>query len=157
MSPRLLRWLVQAALLVGLVLHVRHGLDRLSASRWLVRVEVTSREFYKMGPAAGPLLRRNLDLLKVAEQQDPLEPGIPIAIGAVHQLLGSPHAALEPYERALAIEWRPEAFLNLGRAQRRSGRHAEARESFQKALKLDGRLVPEIEAELKAMETPPLP
>lgn len=148
------RWGAQGLVLLGLWLYLGQGLNRLMASRWLIRAEVTSLEAWKMGPAGGNLLRSNLDLLKKAEAKDPLEPGIPIAIGAVHLLLGSSHAAIDAYDRALGIEWRPETYLNLGRAQRRAGLEAKARESFHTALKLDSQLTPEVEAELKAMKNP---
>lgn len=136
---------VLAGLLVLALLTTAAGArDRLAASVLLRNAETWSIEAARMGPAGAGVLRGALARLRDAEERDPLEVGIPIALGSVHLLLGSPQVAIEYYEKALALEKRPEIYLNLGRAQLGKGDKEAARTSFATALKLDPLLAPQV-------------
>ncbi len=149
MSGRLAGWLLLAALAVGLVLQIERTVDRIAAAVALQRAETASLYALRMGQAGAGILRANLDLLRRAAERDPVEIGIPIAIGSVHRLLGSPQAAIESYRKANELEPRPETYLNLGRAQLEAGRRDEARQSFETALELDPLLAREVPPDFK--------
>ncbi len=149
MSGRLASWLALAALAAALAWQVDRSADRIVAAVALQRAETASLYAARMGKTGSGLLRANLDLLRRAEQRDPVEVGIPIAIGSVYYLLGSPEAAIESYQAANRLEQRPETYLNLGRAQFQAGQREEAKKSFAAAFKLDPLLAREIPAELR--------
>ena len=98
------------------------------------------------GQAQPRLMAANLEMLRQAAPLDPAEVGIPIARGTQYLFLAGPEAALRSYEEALALEPRPEAYLNLGRAQWLAGRRDEARRSFELAVRLSPQLAGEIPA-----------
>ncbi|HEX4956194.1 MAG TPA: tetratricopeptide repeat protein [Thermoanaerobaculia bacterium] len=146
MSGRLAVWalrLLLVALLVGVTIR---GRDRLGASVLLQRAELWSMEAVRLGQAGTNILRANLGLLGRAAELDPVEPAIPLASGSVHLLLGGPAVAVDFYQQSLALEKRPETYLNLGRAELALGRQQEARASFALALKLDPLLEPQVPA-----------
>ena len=124
-------------LLVLLVLQMRHGADRLQASRLLNTAEGITLQ----AEAAGKLTRRvaqhNISLLRTAAELDPLEVGIPVARGGQYLLLDNPRAAIKEYEKALALQPTAEVFANLGRALRRDGRSAEADQAIRNAVRID--------------------
>lgn len=140
MSGRWLAPLALAAALAALALHTGRARDRIEASVALRRAEMSSLQAVRLGERGRRLLQENLRLLRRAAELDPGEAGIPIAIGSLHLLLDNPLAAIEAYERALALEPRPETYLNLGRAQTAAGRLDAARASFERAVKADPRL-----------------
>lgn len=134
--------LVLVAALVGQTVRT---LDRLAASTALRGAEVrTLAAVRRSGPAAGTQLRVELARLEEARRRDPGEVGIPLAIGSLYLLLGSNEQAVAAYEEALALEPRPEIYLNLGRAQLAAGRPDEARESFALAVELQPLLKDEV-------------
>ncbi len=143
MTGKALAAVLAVLLGLGLVLQTRRAADRIRASAELQRVETVSMQAARMGPAGASLLRANLELLHRAAERDPQEVGIPLAIGSMHLLLRAPQAARDWYEKALALEARPEIYLNLGRAQAALGDPA-ARDSFEKALKLDPHLAAQV-------------
>jgi len=149
MKGRILFWPVALALLLALIAQGQRLRHRLGASVVLHQVERASFQAARMGESGAGVLRAALPLLKQAAERDPTEVGIPIAIGSVHLLLDSPQAAIEAYRRALALEPRPEAYLNLGRAQLRAGDAAGARASFTTAIKLDANLEPQVPEALR--------
>ncbi len=133
-------WAAGAAMaltLVALVWQVQDGSKRMAASRLLFRAEGISLEVMAAGTAPRAYLQQNLRDLRRAAELDPLEAAIPLALGSQFLLLDSPQAAQEAYRSALEIEPRPETYLNLGKAQFRSGQKEAAQENFERAVKLD--------------------
>jgi tetratricopeptide (TPR) repeat protein len=125
---------------------VRAG-HRLEANRILHQVEQVSVAAAGRAPAA--LFWANVKLLARARRLDPADARIPLAIGGQYLLLGRPKEALEAYREALAVEPRPEIYLNLGRAQAAAGDPEAARESFRRAALLDRRMRPAIPQEFQ--------
>jgi tetratricopeptide (TPR) repeat protein len=139
-----LAWPVLVLLVLGLEGQTVRWHHRLKASRLLRQVEVLSMAAASAGQAPTQLMAGNLEALRQAAPLDPVEVGIPIARGTQYLFLARPEAALRAYEEALALEPRPEGYLNLGRAQWLAGRKDEARRSFELAVRLDPRLAREI-------------
>ncbi len=140
----LLVWPVLALLVLGLAGQTARWHRRWTASGLLRRVELLSMMAADRGQAPPRLMEKNLADLRRAEPLQPAEVGIPIARGAQYLFLGRPEAAIRAYEEALALEPRPEGYLNLGRAQWLAGRTDEARRSFVTAVRLDPRLADQI-------------
>jgi hypothetical protein len=69
---------------------------------------------------------------------------IPYTLGAVAEVTGDPTAAIAHYQRALAIERRPEIYLRLGLAQLEALDRKAAIESFVRAGAFDPSLIGEI-------------
>ena len=146
MKGSLLAWPVLALLVVGLAGQSVRWHNRSTASRLLRQVELLSIAAASRGQASPQLMAANLEALRRAAPLDPVEVGIPIARGTQYLFLARPDAAAQAYEEALALEPRPEGYLNLGRAQWFAGRTDEARRSFAVAVRLDRRLGAEIPA-----------
>jgi O-antigen ligase len=145
-SGSLLVWPVLALLVLGLAGQSVRWQQRRTASRLLRQVELLSMAAASRGQAPRQLLAGNLEALRRAAPLDPVEVGIPIARGTQYLFLNRPGEAIQAYEEALALEPRPEGYLNLGRAQWLAGRREEARRSFALAVRLDPRLADEIPA-----------
>lgn len=147
MKGRVLVWPVLAVLVLGLSGQTLRWRYRLTASRVLRQVEVLTMTAMTSGGISPQLVAANLQALRRAAPLDPVEVGIPIARGTQYWLLGRNDEAAHFYEEALALEPRPEGYLNLGRAQWRAGRREEARRNFQIAVRLDPRFAEIVEAE----------
>jgi cytochrome c-type biogenesis protein CcmH/NrfG len=119
---------------------------RMEASQTLRQVELVSMAVVSRGEAPPQLLATNLEVLRRIAPLDPVEVGIPIALGTQYLFLSRFDPAARSYAEALALEPRPEGYLNLGRAQWLAGRSGEARQSFATAVRLDPRLAKEIPA-----------
>lgn len=128
---------VSILMLSLLVVRFHH---RISANILLERAELRTKEMLASGTRNEPLLRSILPVLATAERRDPIEVGIPIAIGSVHLLLKEPREALVAYDRALALEPRPEIYENRVRAFLALGDRDAATKSLETALKLDREL-----------------
>ncbi|HEV7670694.1 MAG TPA: hypothetical protein VGS22_19415 [Thermoanaerobaculia bacterium] len=133
-------WLALALLVAALLGQLRHTIARLGASRALNQVELRSKMALSAGRSSRILFSENLQILRRAAELDPLEPGVLLARGTQHLLLGSAEAAEEAYVDALRIEPKPEIYLNLGRAQLLAGNPTAARQSFSTAITLDPNL-----------------
>jgi Flp pilus assembly protein TadD len=144
---RVLVWPVLAVLVLGLSGQTIRWRHRLLASRALREVELLSMAAVSSGRASPQIMAGNLQALRRAAPLDPVEVGIPIARGTQYLLLGRNDAAVQSYAEALALEPRPEGYLNLGRVQWLAGRKEEARRSFATAVRLDPRLASEIPRE----------
>lgn len=155
MKGRLIFWPLLAVLVLALFAQSNRLADRLVASSILRQTELLSLQAARAGDEGRELLRRNLQALRQARRRDPSEVGIPLAMGSIHRLLDNPQAAADTYRRALALEPRPEIYLNLGLAQGRAGDVEAARESFSKALALDPSLRRQVPRELRPI--PPRP
>lgn len=147
MNGRVLVWPVVILLALGLVGQSLRWRDRATASRLLREVEVVTMTAMSTRQLSEPLLFRNLEVLRAAAGKDPVEVGIPIARGTQYLLLRRNDAAIRAYEDAVALEPRPEAYLNLGRALWFSGRRGEARPYFEQAVRLDPRVAVELPRE----------
>jgi tetratricopeptide (TPR) repeat protein len=141
---RVLVWPVVTLLALALVGQTVRWRDRLTAGRLLREVEALTMAAMSTRQLTEPLLFRNLEVLRTAAPKDPVEVGIPIATGTQYLLLRRNDAAIRAYEKAVALEPRPEGYLNLGRSQLAAGRREEARANFQRAVRLDPRLISEI-------------
>jgi len=135
-GARPLAWVVTAVLALGLALQTGRGLDRLRASKALRVVEVMSERMVRAGQASPALVARHIEILEDARRRDPAEVGLLVALGGQYAVLGRPEPAIEAYREALALEPRPETWLNLGHVLLATGRREEAREAFEKALKV---------------------
>lgn len=144
MKGRVLVWPVVALLALALAGQTVRWRDRLTAGRLLREVEALTMAAMSARQLSEPLLFRNLEVLRTAAPKDPVEVGIPIATGTQYLLLRRNDAAIRAYEKAVALEPRPEGYLNLGRAQLAAGRREEARANFQRAVRLEPRLYGEI-------------
>jgi tetratricopeptide (TPR) repeat protein len=137
---RVLVWPVLAVLVLGLSGQTLRWRYRLAASRALRQAEVLSMAAISSGRASSQLIAGNLQALRQAASLDPVEIGVPIARGTQYLMLRRYDEAVRSYEEALALEPRPEGYLNLGRAQWRAGRKDEARRNFDTAVRLDPQL-----------------
>ncbi len=147
MSGRVLVWPVMALLALGLVGQTTRWRDRVTASRLLREVEALTMAAMSTRQLSEPLLFRNLEALRQATPKDPVEVGIPIARGTQFYLLRRYDSAARAYGEAVALEPRPEGYLNVGRAQWAAGRREEARRSLDLAVRLDPRLAAEVPQE----------
>lgn len=137
-------FLLVASLGICLVWQTLRWRDRMEASRVLRQVELVSMAAAVRGEASPPLLARNMESLRRIAPKDPVEVGIPIALGTQYLFLSRFDRAAEAYREAVELEPRPEGYLNLGRAQWLAGRTDEARQSFATAIRLDPRLESEL-------------
>jgi O-antigen ligase len=147
MSGDRLGWLAAAALVVALVLQGNRWHDRLLGSAMLRQVELVSISAATTGRAPGNLLPAHLELLRRAQELDPVEVGIPIARGSQFLLFGDPRAAIPPYRAALALQPKPEVYADLGRAFLAVGDLAAARRQFRLAVRLDPSLLSQVPEE----------
>ncbi|MCB1035486.1 MAG: tetratricopeptide repeat protein [Acidobacteria bacterium] len=151
MKGRWLSFLLAALLLVAAIRQTVRGRERLKASALLYEVEAVSLSLLSAGQAPRVYLQQNIRNLRVASELDPLDVGIPLALGSQFLLLGSHQAAIDAYSEALALEPRPEIYLNLGKALYLSGHPEEARKNFDRAVALDWHLESEVpEPELRS-------
>lgn len=137
---RLLPWLAAAGAAVGLVLQTDRAVDRIGASKRLRVVEVMSERMARTGQAPRELVSGHFRLLRQARRLDPSSVGVLVALGGQYLLLGQPEPAIATYREALALEPRPETYLNLGTALLETGRSEEARAAFETAVRLAPRL-----------------
>jgi tetratricopeptide (TPR) repeat protein len=145
LKGRTLGWLLAALLLAALLGQGSRWHDRMLGSAMLRQVELVSMSVEASGRTPPPsLLPAHLELLRRAAALDPSEIGIPLARGSQFFLFGSPSSAISAYREALAIEPRPEIYLDLGRALLAAGQAEEARRDFALALKLNPTLVGQI-------------
>ncbi len=135
------------ALLFALALWPAAG--RLAASRLVRAAETRTLTAVRAGldPAARRLLEGNVAMLDDAIRKDPAAISARVALGAQHLLLGHAESAIAAYRQALALEPRPEIYLNLARAQRLAGRDEEARAELATALRLAPHLATQIPSE----------
>ena len=134
---------------LALVLQTDRALDRIAASKRLRAVEVLSEQMARSGRVPGALVGTHFRLLREARALDPSEVGVLVALGGQHMLLGQPERAAAVYREALALEPRPETYLNLGQALLASGRRDEAREAYDKAVRLAPRLASRVPADIR--------
>jgi tetratricopeptide (TPR) repeat protein len=146
---RVLVWPVLAVLVLGLSGQTLRWRYRLTASRVLRQVETLTMAGMSAGRLSPQLIASNLQALRRAAPLDPVEVGIPIARGAQYMVLGRNDEAARAYAEALALEPRPEGYLNLGRALWHAGRRDEARRNFEIAVRLDPRLADVIAEEAR--------
>ena len=144
-----LAWAALVLLLLALLAQTARLRERLTAGRMLRQVELLSMAAIARNELPRGLVASNLELLRQASVLDPTEIGIPIARGTQYLLLGNGTSAAHAYREALALEPRPEIFLNLGRALAADGQLEEAREQFRIALRLDPNLAPMVPPELR--------
>jgi O-antigen ligase len=133
-------WAILLAVVFAALLVVRVGalLDRLEASRIVRTTSQVAQLALQSGQvAARPVLQANLPPLHRAAELDPLAVGVALTTGSHYLLLGNTPAAIESYQRGLAIEPRSELYLNLARAQVLAGRRDEAAASAERAVTLD--------------------
>lgn len=130
-------WLLLPLLIAALALQGRHYSHQWRAARILRAVEVVTLQMVRSGRGNPGLLWRHVRLLEEAARLDRANVGIPLAEGSQYRLLRRYDEAQDAYRRALALEPRPEIWLNLGAAQAAAGEEQAARESFLNAVKLD--------------------
>ena len=140
MSGRVARWIVVVGLLAafGWQLHVIW--KQRQAAHLRRQVETASLAQAAGGRVVPTWVAASLRDLRRAAALDPLDPGIPMLVGSQYLLLNRSQEAVAAYQEALALEPRPEFYLNLGRALTQAGDEEAAREAFHKAVVLDWRL-----------------
>lgn len=137
MRGRTLAALLGLALLFALAAQTSRARDRLLANRIVRQVELVSMAAVRAGELSPRLVAVNLAALRRAAALDSAEVAIPMARGGQFLLLRRPHAALEAYGEALALEPRPEIYLNLSRAYRAAGDAARAQQALERVYRLD--------------------
>ena len=147
MPGRALGLVLTTLLAVALLAQTARWRDRAVASRLLREVELLSLAAASSGQVPPQVIAANLEALRRAAPLAPAEVGIPIARGTQYLFLDRPEPAERSYREAIALEPRPEGYLNLGRAQWLGGRREEALRSFGTAVKLDPLLAREVPAE----------
>jgi len=133
-------WLLLPLLIAALALQGRRYSHQWRAARILRAVEVVTLQMVRSGRGNPGLLWRHVRLLEEAARLDRANVGIPLAEGSQYRLLRRYDEAQDAYRRALALEPRPEIWLNLGAAEAAAGEEQAARESFLNAVKLDPRM-----------------
>lgn len=141
MSGRTLGTILAVLLALATAGQTARWRNRATASRLLAEVESLSLQAAGSGEVPPAMIASNLRALRLAAPLDPLEVGIPIALGSQYYLLSRAEPAIEAYQQAVDLEPRSEGYLNLGRAQRLAGQTDEARKSFGLAVRLDPHLV----------------
>lgn len=124
-------------LIVALVIQGERYRSQWRAARMLRAVEVVTLQMVRSGRGNAGQLWRHVRLLEEAGRLDGANAAIPLAEGSQYRLLQRHDEAMEAYRRALALEPRPETWLNLGAAQAAAGDKEAARVSFLRAVKLD--------------------
>lgn len=150
-----LAWAALAVLILALGFQTVRLRDRLLASSLLRGAETRTLAAAATGRIASTLLQENLLDLERAARLDPSEVGVPLARGSQFLLMRRADAAIESYEHALALEPRPEIYLNRGRARLLAGQAAAAGEDFARAAKLDPALRIPQPAAIPVLPTPP--
>jgi tetratricopeptide (TPR) repeat protein len=133
------RWagtLLLLALGVAIVLQGARARDRVRAGQILRAVEVMTQTFAAERRLSAPIVWRHVRLLEEAERLDPADAAVPLARGTQLLLLQRPEEATGAFERAIALEPRPETFLHLARAYDLLGREDDALASYTRALGL---------------------
>lgn len=125
---------VAAALLLAESLE--RSLDRMRASRVLRLAETRTNLALQMGQPGVAIVVENTTVLRKAASLDPAEVGFPIALAGQHLVLGRWDSAIAAYDEALALEPRPETYLNRGRALLGAGRRDESIDDFERAVLL---------------------
>ncbi len=151
---RWLAWGVVLLLAAGLALETERARRLMRASRLLNAAERTTVALAARGRLPGALLWANLRLLREAEELDPASVGVVVAAAGQQLLLDRPREAVDTYRRALALEPRPEVWINLGRAQWAAGERDEALASWTAAVRLDRRLLDSVPPEARAQVEP---
>ncbi|MFN7941354.1 MAG: tetratricopeptide repeat protein [Thermoanaerobaculia bacterium] len=140
MKRNLLAALAVALLLALALWRVDGGRRMLRASRLVAAVERRTAAALRLGKLQSSMFESHLAALREAAELDRGEIAIPIAEGSQYLLLGRAEPAIEAYRRALALEPRPETYLNLGKAMLLEGENQRAQRMFRKAVLLDPRL-----------------
>jgi Flp pilus assembly protein TadD len=151
---------VAALLVVALVWQTGRWQDRLAASKRLRVVEaVTDRAEAAGGQVPSRVIGGSVRLLREAERLDPSDVAIRAALAGQFQLAGTPIRAEDALRKALALEPRPELYLNLGRVLLTNGDREAALDAFEDAVRLAPNLLDEVPAtlgpEVRRATTPP--
>jgi tetratricopeptide (TPR) repeat protein len=140
MSGRIARWIAVLPLALALgYLGFRTAQQR-EAAQVRRQVEAVSLAQEAQGKRVPTWVAQSLRDLRRAAELDPLDPGIPMLLGGQYMLLDRPREAIEAYEAALALEPRPEFYLNLAGALRQAGEDKAAKKASRQAVVLDWRL-----------------
>lgn len=146
-GPGLRRVLASAltvALALALVGQTVRSKDRIDANKRLRVVDVVTAQAVSAAGASGGIPRQilggNLRLLRQARALDPANVTVPASLADQHLLAGAPRRAVAVYEEAIALEPRPELYLNMGRALLAIGERERAVEAFSNAVRLAPRL-----------------
>jgi len=147
---RPLAWAVAVLLVVALVWQTGRWSDRLAASKRLRVVEaVTDRAVAAGGEVPSRVIGGSVRLLREAQRLDPSDVAIEAALAGQYLLAGTPLRAEEALRQALALEPRPEIYLNLGRVLLTNGDREAALEAFENAVHLAPRLLRKVPATLR--------
>jgi tetratricopeptide (TPR) repeat protein len=139
-----------AVLAVALVGQTGRWIDRVGASKRLRVVEaMTARATAAAGQVPPEVIRGNVRLLQRARELDPSDVAAPSGLAAQYLLSGNAARAEELYLEALALEPRPELYLNLGRARLATGEREAAIEVLRVAVRLNPSLRSEIPRTIK--------
>jgi O-antigen ligase len=159
LSRGLPAWLLVPVCLATAVGLGKLQLDRLRASVILSRVELASHAVIQRGEAPRNFFEVNLAALERAAQLDPANVAVPLSRGSQYLISGRPAAAIAAYRDALALDPRPEVYLNLGRALALDGQGKAAEEAVLTAMRLSPLLTKTATEILGSLKTaqPPAP
>lgn len=137
-------WLLGVVLALVLVWAIafqwQRSRERLTADRTLQQVELRVAQDVQRGTVRPELLRQQVEMLRTLWLLDPTGYGIPLAAGSHYLVLGEPRSAIRWYERAWALQARPEIALNLSRAWFAEGDRDEAERYMDRVRVLDPQL-----------------
>ncbi|HEX3552459.1 MAG TPA: tetratricopeptide repeat protein [Thermoanaerobaculia bacterium] len=137
MRGRTLAVLLTLLLAVALAGQSVRWRDRLTASRLLGEAEALSLSAVRSGRVPAGMVAANLQTLHRAALLDPVEVGIPNALGNQYLFLSRFDLAIQSFAQAQALEPRPEGYFNLGKALWSTGRTEEAQRDFDLAVRID--------------------
>lgn len=142
-------WAIPVLLLLLLFAQSWRSARLIRAQRLLQLVELRTRALIQAGRIPrGPLLE-NLELLARAKRLDPADVAVRVAVGSELFLLGDHDRARVAYQAALALEPRPEIYLNIGKVWIADGDVERGRPKLVRAVRLDPSLLREIPDELR--------
>ncbi len=136
-----------AAVLLGLALVWQTGQvrDRIGASKRLRVVDAVTAKAVSSGGRVPPqLIGGSIRLLHQAERLDPSNVAIETALAGQYLLADRPQRAEEAFRQALALEPRPEIYLNLARTLLTKGDRKAAIQAYENAVRLAPRLIQQV-------------
>lgn len=146
---RRLRWGLALLLLVACIAQAKRAIDLLRAQRLLWAVEARTLALIRSRTLSREHVDAHLEALRDAAALDRAEVAVRVAIGSQLFLRGDFDGAVRQYEDSLALEPRPEIYLNMAKARQAQGKISDARRLYATALRVDPTLADEVPEEMR--------